>query len=379
MKFLHTSDWHIGLKVKTNTMADDQRSFFDQLYKIIKKENVDAVVVAGDIYDSAVVSADAISLYNEAVTKICRDLKTPMIVIAGNHDSGPRLAAYGELLEVAGLYVSGQITRDIKPVSIGNTDFYMLPFFNRDEVCTLFPEHKDKIHSLNDAARVLCDYIREIMDKSRVNVVVAHANIVGAELSESDRAAQIGTADPISVEVFHDFDYVALGHIHKPQKFTETIRYSGTPLKYSFGAEEEHTKGVVIFDTDTKIAKEIPLEMLHDRKSFEGTYDELINLKNVEKCYLKLKVTDRKKTLLLQAEFAEKYPFVLDFQGMDNVELDVSSSLSVDEIHEMSEKDIVMMFFKDGELSEPNNEQLALLDEAILSIASANKEGGNKQ
>ena len=142
MRILHTSDWHLGMPLKLGTMIEDQRYFLEQLYAIIEEHAVDAVICAGDIYDSSVTNAEAIELYSSAITRICKELRKKMIVIAGNHDSGARLASGRELLEMAGLYVSGRIVKDIKPVSVGNADIYPIPFFNRDEVIAFFPDKK---------------------------------------------------------------------------------------------------------------------------------------------------------------------------------------------------------------------------------------------
>lgn len=263
MRILHTSDWHLGMPLKLGTMLADQQYFLDQLYSIIEEYDVDAVICAGDIYDSSVTNAEAIELYSSAITKICKELGKKMIVIAGNHDSGARLASGRELLEMAGLYVSGKIVKDIRPVSIGNADIYPIPFFNRDEVIAFYPDKKSEIPSQEAATKVLCDHIRESMDPSRVNIIVSHAFITSAELSDSDRAAQVGQATSVSKDVFDGFDYVALGHIHKPQAITETIRYSGSPIKYSFGAEETQVKQVLIYDTNSKEITSVALNITY--------------------------------------------------------------------------------------------------------------------
>ena len=173
MRILHTSDWHLGMSVGTGTLAGDQRFFLEQLYSIIEEEQADILLLAGDVYDSSVSNAEAISVYNEATTRICADMGKKMVVIAGNHDGAERLAACSELLKGAGLYVSGRLTREITPILAGNTAIYPLPFFNREEVIALFPEKSTEITSQEKAMKVVCDHIREEMDPSRFNIVVA--------------------------------------------------------------------------------------------------------------------------------------------------------------------------------------------------------------
>ena len=199
MKLLHTSDWHFGKPAGLGTYEENQRCFLDQLYELIQREKVDAVLCAGDVYDSGLANAAAIKLYNDAVTQLCGRLKVPMVLIAGNHDSAPRLSACRELLRGAGLYVTGRLTRDVEPVLLGDdVAVYPLPWFNRDKVCALFPERRQEIRSLETAFQVVCGHIRETMDPNRRNIILSHAYVVGAELSESDRSARVGFASAVS-------------------------------------------------------------------------------------------------------------------------------------------------------------------------------------
>ena len=368
MRILHTSDWHLGMPLKLGTMIKDQEYFLEQLYSIIEEYHVDAVICAGDIYDSSVTNAEAIELYSEAITKICKELGKKMIVIAGNHDSGARLASGRDLLEMAGLYVSGKIVKDIKPISLGNTDIYPIPYFNRDEVIALFPDEKNDISSQEIATKVLCDHIRKSMDPSRVNIIVAHAFITSAELSESDRAAQVGHATAVSKDVFEGFDYVALGHIHKPQAITETIRYSGSPIKYSFGAEETQIKQVLIYDTNTKEIESVALKMHHDRKSISGTYEEIHAMTGMEDCYLKVTVTDRIASLELLSELREKFPCILELYGMSYEGSGAETSITIDELTKLDETDIMIRFLEEQYHFVPNEEQIKLYKKVVESI-----------
>ena len=350
MKLLHTSDWHFGMPLGTGSYADDQRYFLEQLYDLIAKEQVEAVLLSGDVYDSSVTNAEAIGLYNEAVTKICLELKCKMIVIAGNHDSAARLASCRELLKASGLYVSGRLDGILSPVLLdgGKVAVYSLPFFNRDEVIALFPDEKEAIRSQETAVMVVCDKIRENMEESRRNIVLSHALIVDSELSESDRSARVGFATAVSKDVFHGFDYVALGHIHKPQVISDTIRYSGSPLKYSFGNEEKQEKGVVLIDTDTMTQTFVPLMPKRDRKTLEGTLEELLAREDVREDYLRLRVTDRYAGLELIAQLRERFPHLLEVYGMSITEGEELSSLSVEELQQLDETDIMEKFMAEN-------------------------------
>ena len=349
MRILHTSDWHFGMSAKMISLHDDQKQFLEQLYDIIEEKNVDAVICAGDIYDSSVSNAEAISLYDEAVAKICIELKKPLIVIAGNHDSGARLAAHNDLLKRAGYFVEGKLSRDIQPVLLddGKTAVYQIPFFNVNEVRALFPEKAAEIKNLTDAFNVVCDNIRAGMSAERFNIAVSHAYITKAQLCDSDRSVMVGTAFAVPAEVFSGFDYVALGHIHKPQAITPTIRYSGTPLKYSFGAEESHKKCVVIVDTESGAQEEVPIVQPHDRRSVSATYNEIIKMKGIENDYLKLTVTDRIMDGFLAAELRARFPFIVELRGMTaGLAKQDDKTIEAEKLAEMTDEEILRRFIE---------------------------------
>lgn len=369
MKILHTSDWHFGMRVGTSNYEDCQRHFIDQLCDLIEQEHVGAVLCAGDVFDSRNVGADAIALFDYAADEICDRLSVPFIVIAGNHDSPERLAAHSRLLRHTGLYIFGTLQRDIQPVLLdaGKVAVYPLPYFNRFEVATYWPKHKDEIRGQEDATLVVCDAIRESMDPSRMNIVMSHAFIVGAELSKSDRAAEVGTATAVSKEVFADFDYVALGHIHKPQFYEKgRIRYSGSPLKYSFGSEEQQTKGVVLIDTDDGCSSRfIPLTPLRDRSSAEGTFEELMERDDLKDCYLKLKVTDRYAGLETWDELKKRFHWLLELSGIQTEDVGGESTLSIDELEKLRDEDILIKFLAERFNSKPTQTQLEMFREAM--------------
>lgn len=367
MKLIHTSDWHFGMSIGTGSYAADQRHFLSQLYDLIRAESVEAVLLCGDVYDSSVANAEAIGLYNEAVTTLCRDLGVTLIVIAGNHDSAPRLSSCRELLKSAGLYVTGRLEQEMAPVLLdgGKVAVYSLPFFGREEVTALFPEEKENIRSQETAMLTVCDHIRDGLDKSRFNIVLSHSLIVNAEISESDRSARVGFATAVSKDVFEGFDYVALGHIHKPQAIAPHIRYCGSPLKYSFGSEENQEKGVVLIDTDTAGQRFIPFPPLHDRKSAEGTYDELIAREDLQNDYLRLRVTDRYAGLELIADLREKFPNLLEVYGKGLTESETASALSVEELQRLDENDIMEKFMAENFQYNPTPEQKQLFREVL--------------
>ena len=367
MKLLHTSDWHFGMTLGTGSYAEDQRFFLDRLYRLIREEKIEALLLSGDIYDSSVVSAEAIGLYNEAMTKLCLELGVTVIAIAGNHDSAARLASCRELLKGAGLHITGKVERDPVPVLLdgGKVAVYSIPFFTRDEITALLPEKKDQIRNTETAMLAYCGHIRGRMDESRKNIILAHSLIVGSELSESDRSARVGFATAISKDVFQGFDYVALGHIHKPQAIENHIRYSGSPLKYSFGAEESQEKGVVVVDTDTMEIRFVPIALKRERRSVTGTFEELLAREDIRDDYLRLYVTDQYAGLELVGQLREKFPHLLEVYGKSLTEEGELSVLTVEELEEMKEEDIMIRFLAENFSAEPSPEQLQLFRDVL--------------
>ena len=353
MKIIHTSDWHFGKHLSAEEdYSEAQRFFLEQLYSLIRKEKVEAVICAGDVYDSAQVKGDAIRLFGEAATKICLELGVAFIVIAGNHDSAARLSSCNELLKAAKMYVTGELERDPEPIVLdgGKVAIYPVPYFERNTIAALFEEKSEQIRTVSDGARVLLDHMRQSLSPDRRNILVSHCYLTNAEKSESDVAARLGNASSIPKDVFEGFDYVALGHIHKPQVMAPHIRYSGSPIKFSFGSEEEQKKGVVLIDTDTMEQTFLPIAPMRDRKTLKGTYEELIHqesFREYENWYLRLEVTDRYRSLELQTEMKKRFPYLLELDGKRFEDRGGSSTLSLEEIRTLGDTELLCKFLEE--------------------------------
>ena len=336
MIFLHTSDWHLGATEGERELREDQYFFIDEICRIIEERQVDAVLLAGDVYDRSVGSASAIRLYNYAMERICRDLKKTVLTIAGNHDSADRLSSCGSLLEKAGLYISGAAEREARVVAFDDAEVFLLPWVTEEKVRSLYPE--ERISDLTGAYQVLTDHMRERFSPDKKHIVVSHAFITNAETSTSDRAAEIGFATQVSASVFDGFDYVALGHIHKPQNVNGHIRYSGTPMPYSFGKEESQEKSVTLLDTETMTQEIVPLPLLHQRRTLTGTYAELLNPdcpEEVRTGYVRLNVTDTALGLELLSNLRQVYPHPLVVSSKAYEGDGTSISLTMEEFEQM--------------------------------------------
>ena len=276
MKLIHLSDLHIGKRVNEVSMIDDQAYILLQILQIIDEEKADAVLIAGDVYDKSVPSAEAVTLFDDFLCRLAKR-RIPVLIISGNHDSPERLAFGGRLLEESGIYISPVYDGSVAAITLtdahGPVVFRLLPFLKPVHVKRYYPE--EAIESYTDACRVAVEKMG--IDTGVRNVLLAHQFVTGASTCESEEFS-VGGSDNVDASVFADFDYVALGHIHGPQNIgSNRIRYCGTPLKYSF-SEETHRKSVTVVKLGAKgeLSLELrPLTPRHDLRSIRGTFGEL--------------------------------------------------------------------------------------------------------
>ena len=279
MKLMHLSDLHLGKRLHEMSLLEDQSYILQQLIALVQQEKPDCVLLAGDIYDKPVPPAEAVTLLDNFLNRLSQ-LAT-VCVISGNHDSAERLAFGSQLMRASGVHFCGVYTGEPQFITLhdkyGVVNIYLLPFLKPANVrhC-LSEEEAAKITSYHEALR--CAVERLNIDTSVRNVLVAHQFVTGAQTAGSE-AVNVGGVDNIGAEVFSDFDYVALGHIHKAQNVgSERIRYSGTPLKYSF-AEWQQEKTVTLVELGEKgdiNITTLPLVPLRELRKLRGMYDELI-------------------------------------------------------------------------------------------------------
>lgn len=316
MKLLHTSDWHLGMTFRGGVSYEaDQKYAIEQICKIAVEEQVDGILLAGDVFDKSIASKDALRVYDETMTYICSTLDIPIYMIAGNHDGAERISQCNELLKKSGLYIAGALEAEPQVVHLDGVDIYLLPWISTDKVKAIYPEHADEVTSMESAYQVVLDRYRDSFVEGHKNILVSHAYVASAETSVSDRAAEIGHATIVDAKVFDGFDYVALGHIHGPQQITDHIRYSGTPMAYAFGKEEKQTKSVTIIDTDTMEQKIVALSQLHKRTTLTDTFEVLMQAdydKDILDGYVRLEVTDKYVGMESYAAFKEKYTNLLE-------------------------------------------------------------------
>lgn len=279
MKFIHISDLHIGKRVNERSLIDEQTHILNQICDITDAQRPDAVLIAGDVYDKAVPSGEAVLLFDDFLTRIS-SLCGHIFIISGNHDSAERMAFGARLMHRSGIHLSPVYNGSSVPVTIcdeyGDVDIYMLPYIRPANVRHFLPEdQKGDIRSYDDAVRKAVEMME--VDQTRRNVLITHQFVTGALRSESEDV-NVGGLDNVDASAFDIFDYTALGHLHRPQDCGDKrIRYSGSPLKYSFSeVNDSKTVSFITLKEKGSIEREfVPLVPLHDWHDLRGTYDQL--------------------------------------------------------------------------------------------------------
>lgn len=276
MKLIHLSDLHLGKRVNEFSMLEDQAYILGEIIQLIDQEQPAAVLIAGDIYDKSVPSAEAVELFDSFLVRLAKR-KLQVFAISGNHDSPERIAFASRLIDSSGVHLSpvyhGAITPTVLTDQFGPVHIYMLPFIKPVHVRRQFPDRE--INSYTDAAAAAIEAME--LDPTVRNVLIAHQFVTGATRSDSEEVS-VGGLDNVDASVFSPFDYVALGHIHSPQNIrSEHIRYCGTPLKYSF-SEASQKKSVTVVELGEKgdlSVRTLPLQPKRDMVELKGTYEEL--------------------------------------------------------------------------------------------------------
>lgn len=313
MKFLHLSDLHLGKRVNEFSMLEDQAYILTKIIGVIDDEKPDVLLIAGDLYDKSVPSAEAVELLDDFLTRLSsRHLK--VFLISGNHDSPERIAFGSRLMDGSGIHISPVYNGDIEPCSLtdefGVVNIYMLPFVKPAHVRRCYPEKE--IDSYTDALRIVIDQMK--IDTSKRNVLIAHQFVTGALRSDSEDVS-VGGLDNADASVFDGFDYVALGHIHRPQNIGKrSVRYCGTPLKYSF-SEADQEKSLSVIELLGKGDMEfhtVPLTPRHDMREIKGSYMELTSKSYYEgsavEDYLHITLTDEEDIIDAVGKLRVIYP-----------------------------------------------------------------------
>ncbi|MDD4245002.1 MAG: exonuclease SbcCD subunit D [Mesotoga sp.] len=373
MRLMHTSDLHIGKSVHGLSMLDDQKHILEQMLGIIENEKVDALIIAGDVYDKTVPNEGAVSILNGFLTRL-HEINCPVFIIPGNHDSATRISFGSTLLAKQGVHIAEEFAagmeKHVLKDEFGDLNVYLLPFFKPSMVRSLNP--KAEINNADDAAREVLRATE--INSSERNILVAHQFVIsrGTDLDlggSEEYKPSVGGVDCISYDIFSDFDYVALGHIHRPQKVgRSSIRYCGSPLKYS-EKEDRDEKGVVILDIGEKGAvstRNVPLVPIRDLRVVTGTVEQLKERSVVESGnpddYIYVNLTE--DTSDARAKLAEVYPNIMGIAIVSTTGGGELPEMTIEKIRGLDPVELFRNFYEDM-----NGEEIGEKQEKIFSTA----------
>lgn len=312
MKLFHLSDLHLGKRLNEFSLIQDQKYILKEILTACKKEKPDGVLIAGDVYDRSVPSEEAMTLWDDFLTSLA-EKNIPVYAISGNHDSAVRFSDHGLLVDVTGIHLAPVYNGETKCYTAedkyGSVNIYLLPFIKPASVRSIFPD--EIINDYTDACRIAIEHMG--IDTTQRNILVAHQFVTGAERCDSEEIS-VGGLDNVDVSVFDPFDYVALGHIHgKQMTGRKTVRYCGTPLKYSF-SEKDHVKSITVVEIREKgdiAISEIPLKPEHELREIKGSFDEISDRSRCEGAaddYIHAILTDENDVIDAAGKLRAIYP-----------------------------------------------------------------------
>lgn len=378
MRFLHLADLHIGKRLNEFSLIEDQKFIFDKILNIIDEKKIEAVLIAGDVYDKPVPSAEAVTVLNSFLNSLAkRNLK--VFVISGNHDSQERIGFGAELISQSGVYMSKPFSGNVETHKIkdeyGEINIYMLPFIKPAMVKHAYEE--DDIDSYDSAMAYVMEQTK--VDESERNLLIAHQFVRGADRCDSEEVS-VGGIDEVSVENFKRFDYVALGHLHSPQHIkNEFVRYSGTPLKYSF-SEAKHQKTALIVDMKEKgniTLEKIPLIPKHDMIEIKGKYQEIMSkdfYKDIDRMdYAHVTLTDEQDVLHAMELLRTVYPNIMKLD-YDNTRTRSNNEIKGGEnVEKKQPLDLFKEFYELQNNQPMSREQADFMDKLIKDVWEVNE------
>ncbi|MBA0125402.1 exonuclease SbcCD subunit D [Haloechinothrix sp. YIM 98757] len=382
MRLLHTSDWHVGRTFHGVDLLADQERVLDHIAEIVVADGVDAVLVSGDVYDRAVPSAESVRVASRALQRIS-DAGAQLVLTSGNHDSAARLGAFGAFAAAGGLHLRTGIGELADPVELhdehGPVAVYGIPYLEPEPV-----RHAWGIDGRGHSA-VLDEALRRIRAdlacrEAARSVVLAHAFVTGAEASGSERTIEVGGVEQVPAAVFDGVDYVALGHLHGPQRVTGNVRYSGSPLAYSF-AERTDRKSVWLVDLDATGLAEVTRRELPVPRALAtvtGSLDELLTAEDyaeLAECYLSATLTDPVRPVDAMRKLRERFPHAVHLEWQPEGGGTQVTLRYAQVVRGRSDREIAGHFVRDCRGAEPTGSEADLLTEALAWAGRADQAG----
>jgi len=352
MKLLHLSDLHIGKRLNEYSMLEDQRYILTKILNIADTVKPDGILIAGDVYDRSNPSDEAVKELENFLVKL-HEKRIPTFIIAGNHDSAVKLSFGSALMEASGIHIAPAYSGRVPFYDLVSGDvtarIHLLPFIKPSTVKAVFSEEADNIHNYTDGIRVALSKAER--SEAAANILIAHQFVTGAERSDSEEVS-VGGLDNVDASAFDGFDYVALGHIHGPQKVSrDTIRYCGTPLKYSF-SEKDQEKSITVVNIDEKgqVSLDfIPLIPKHDLREVKGSFAEVISGEkdnNDMNDYVHVVLTDEEDVMDAVAKLRSIYPNIMKLSYDNARTRNQNDSLGTVTVEGKSEIDLFMEFYE---------------------------------
>lgn len=316
MKFIHTSDWHLGKMIYGRSLLADQEYFIKQVFlPAVDQEQPDFVILAGDIYDRQIAPVEAIRLFDWTVEQMAQR-ETPFFIISGNHDGADRLCIGAKLLRKSGVYIAAKLEEAFEPVLLNkngeSVQVFLLPYFEPAEARALFRD--ESIRGFSEAYEAVLSRLEENRNPDLPSVLVSHCFVAGSTASDSESPLYVGGSGEVGSRCFQNFTYTALGHLHGPQKAGENGRYSGSPLCYSFD-EVTQKKGytVVELNGETAVCRHVPVTPLRPMRTLSAPFDQLMEEGKKRACqdYVFLTLTDEKPVFMPVEQLREYYPNLL--------------------------------------------------------------------
>jgi len=326
MRFLHTADWHIGKKLHGYDLIPEQEEAYQQIKAIALAEKVDAVVIAGDLYDRALPSEEAVTALTKMLVDLNRQEKFPLLAISGNHDSAVRLGYGQEWFASTDFFLRTKLGDALRPITLGDTQFFLLPYFEPVQARQLFDD--DQLRTVNQAMERLVAAMQEQFDPAKKHVLIAHFFAAGSQHTDSETQVQVGGLNAVPVDMLAPFDYVALGHLHRKEALQNepTVKYSGSPLKFST-SEASDTKGVWIVDTDTTPVTVTfkPLKPWHDLVVLEDSFDHLMDREHdypvTKEDFVAVNLTDTTPITNVMQRLKARFPRVIELNRVNQLDV----------------------------------------------------------
>jgi len=375
MRILHTADWHLGKIVNEFSMLDLQADYLQTLVEQIKKLDVDALIMAGDLYDRALPPKEAVSLANHIFTQLTQDVGIPVFVIAGNHDSNERVEYGSDLLAGSKLYIEGTTKQTVRKVSFDAADFYLLPYDDHRNIKRVLDD--DAVRNPEAGLEAQMDQVKNDWDEDKLNILLYHGFLINKnteqllEESDSERPLTVGTADYIPAELVNDFDYVALGHLHKAQKVKSNhIRYSGSPLKYSKSEANHHKQNLLVDITEDGLDVEtIAINPAKDLRIIRGHFADIMEEKSEDYIFFELENTEYVRDAMNQLR--KRYPYAMGLEYIHSKQKEEHQVFHSKEKMQQKNLDTLFDEFYEENIGMPLNEEQK---QAVVETVDALKE-----